>query len=86
MLAVGDEMEGMMARYDVIYMSDKVTLAPHFCRGWDETGCFYGTKPVHGMSIEEACKEIADHYQRQADDWRNMTHPDVKYYTEGANQ
>ena len=42
MLKVGDEMEGMMARYDVIYMSDKVTLAPHFCRKWSKNGGCYG--------------------------------------------
>ena len=74
-----------MQSYDVVYRSDRVTIEPHFCREWDESGGCYGTNPDHGMSLEDACNEVADHYQRLADEWRNRTHPDVKYYMDAPN-
>jgi len=34
----------MSARFDVIYQNGGATIGAHFCREWDETGC-YGTNP-----------------------------------------
>lgn len=72
----------MSQRYDVVFYSDKATIVPHFCRDWDSDGGCYGTNPDHGLSLDDACKEVADYYQRLACEWRNKTHHEVLCYSE----
>jgi hypothetical protein len=72
----------MTQRYDVVYYADYVTVEPHFCRDWDETGGCYGTNPDHGYSIEEACEMVSDWYKQEADLWRSGLHWRLSYYKE----
>jgi len=62
-----------MKRFDVIYERYGCRLDYHFCREWDEDGGCYGTNPQHGMSFEDAAKEVADWHQAAANRWRKMT-------------
>lgn len=70
----------MTQRYDVVYHSEYATIEPHFCRDWDEAGGCYGTNLDHGYSLEEACEQVADYYQQEADLWRKGEHWRVSYY------
>lgn len=66
----------MTNRYDVVYYNTHATIEPHFCREYD---CF-GSNDEHGFTLEEACNEVADWYQQQAEQWRSQNHYDVLYY------
>lgn len=61
-------------RFDVIYTAHGVTLEPHFCREWDESGGCYGTNPDHGYALDEAREQIARWHEAQAQHWRDGTH------------
>lgn len=63
----------LVRRWDVCYSEHRCYPEPHFCREWDEDGGCYGTNPDHGMTWDEARKEVADWYQRMADEWRNKS-------------
>lgn len=67
-------------RFDVCYHKDGATIEPHFCRDWDEEGGCYGTNPDHGVSFEEACDEVANWHERQAELWRKREHHACLYY------
>ena len=70
-------------RYDVVFSKRGCDIEFHFCREWDgEEGC-YGTNPDHGLSFEEAIKEIANHYQVLAKYWLNMNERDF-FKSQGA--
>lgn len=68
----------LVSRWDVCYAEHQCYPEPHFCREWDEDGGCYGTNPDHGMTWEEARKEVADWYQRMADEWRKK--PEDEFY------
>lgn len=60
-----------MSRYDVIFAHPSgVSVEPHFCREWDDSGGCYGTNPDHGMSWSEACAKAAQWHDDQATQWR----------------
>lgn len=67
-------------RFDVVYSRDGGTIEPHFCREWDDSGGCYGTNPDHGMSLAEASAELADWHERQAQMWRDGTHPNLHQF------
>lgn len=59
-----------MSKYDVVYMPNQgVQLEEHFCR---EYGCF-GSDETHGMTFEEAKKEIISYLKEQIKAWEEMT-------------
>lgn len=68
--------------FDVIYRDSSFSIEPHFCR---ELGCF-GTNPDHGYTLEEACEEIAQHLEMEANAFRNKTHWKVIDYLEKDNE
>jgi hypothetical protein len=63
----------MTDRYDVVYYSTHTTIEPHFCREYD-------CNEEHGFTLEEACNQVADWYQQQAEQWRSQNHYDILYY------
>lgn len=79
-----------MDRYDIIYGADRVTIAPHFCReityngDGEEIGC-YGTNPMHGFTLEQACASVAAYYEHIGKPdasklWAERKHPDLLHY------
>lgn len=70
----------MTNRYDVVYYKTGPTIEPHFCREWDLDGGCFGSNPEHGLSLEEACDEVAEWYETKAKEWRERNHPTVERY------
>lgn len=61
-----------MTGFDVHYESDdRCVISPHFCRC---EGC------GGGMSYDEACDMVAEHYEALAEEWRNRTAYLAQYY------
>lgn len=77
-----EEPSATKMRFDVCYHADHVTIEPHFCRSWDDEGGCYGTNPNHGYSFEEACDQVAEWYESQAELWRKREHHTCLYYLE----
>ncbi len=69
-----------MTRFDVVYHGGSVSIEPHFCREWDDDGGCYGTNPNHGLSLKDACDEVADWHEKQAEMWREQNHPSIDQY------
>ena len=65
-----------MKKFDVVHHGTHATIEPHFCR---EIDCF-GTNTDHGFTLEEACEQIAQWHEIEAQRWRSMTHYDAKYW------
>lgn len=80
MVPVGKVPSVSEMRFDVVYLDDKCTIEPHFCREWDENGGCYGTNPDHGYSFEEACDQVASFHEREAKLWRERDHYTCRYY------
>lgn len=70
-------------RFDVLFDSLGARMVHHFCRvlekdeNGDYQGC-YGTNPHHGLTWEEAKREIAAWYRRRAEEWESLTYEDWK--------
>lgn len=62
-----------MKGYSVIFGSDKVWIEPHFCRCPDCGG---------GMTLDEACEIVAQHFEEEAKAMRDKTHIMVIEYVE----
>lgn len=61
-----------MTGFDVCYESgDRCTITPHFCRC---VGC-------GGMSYDEACDMVEEHYEGLAKEWRDRTAYLARYYS-----
>lgn len=61
-------------RFDVIYKGNDVSIDYHFCRGWDgDRGC-YGTNPDHGLTFDDARREVANHYRGLTASWDEITY------------
>lgn len=83
------DVDAIKGRFDVTYGKGGVSIEPHFCREWDDEGGCFGTNPDHGLSVAEACDEIACWHERQAKMWRSRTHPDLRSYDpeyQGSNE
>lgn len=72
-------------RYDLSFRDDRMTIEPHFCRDWDESGGCYGTNPDHGYSFDEACDQVAGWHEQQAKLWRDRTHHEAEYYRQATS-
>jgi len=57
----------------VMYPRDRATIQPHTCR---EPNC------AGGLSYDEACQIVAEHYEQVAKEWRLKTHPEADFYNE----
>lgn len=72
----------MTYRFDVIYHENGATIDYHYCREWDDKGGCHGTREDHGLSLEEACGELADWHEYQAKAWRDGTHRIAQQFKE----
>lgn len=67
-----------MTGFDVMYEGDgRCTISPHSCRC---VGC------SGGMSYDDACDMVAEHYEELAKEWRNRTSYHARYYAGGDDE
>lgn len=62
-----------MQKYDVIYGFNEVSIEPHYCREWDDSGGCYGSNEHHGLTYEKAKIEVISFYENIIDIWKNKS-------------